>query len=85
MNEWAKRKANIKKDRRETARSLSEMQAAKFNNSERYKTKRVKNERASTAARRERSAIYGKMNPANATSLCCHMMVINGECSGCGE
>lgn len=83
-NQWAARKANQKRDRMDTARSMREMQDARFSGSG-FSTKREVKERPATAERRERVAIYGKFNPKNPISECCSMMVINHECTGCGD
>lgn len=83
-NGWAQRKAAQKRDRIETAVSLKTM-FKEQQESPRYKTKRERAERPATAEKRERRAIYGKFNPANPISDCCSMMMLNGECSGCGE
>jgi len=85
-NGWAAKKAAEKRDKKMAAASYAEHKQLK-RKAERDGsiTKRVRNERPATAAKRERKAIYGKYNPSNAVSLCCHMMIIGGCCSGCGE
>lgn len=85
MNGYAKRAADRKQDKRESARSMQTLVNERMATS-RYKTKRVRNERPATAERRERTALYGKWNPLNGVSDCCMMLrAASGECTGCGE
>ena len=86
-NMWAERKSFDKRVSRETFVSEKNAKQLEHEANRMGHKSSVKRdtERASTAARRERKALYGKYDPMSAVSLCCHMLVINGVCSGCGE
>lgn len=84
MNGFAAKVALDKKMKRESAASyvLAKELKRKATNDGTV-TKRERNERPATAAKRERKAIYGKCNPANPICPeCFTILASNGSCSG---
>lgn len=87
-NAYSKRAVLNKKMKREAAQSYGaarrlKREAEAMGAGSGHKTKRVKNERPATAAKREQKAFYGKFNPANPICpKCFTIMSASGECAG---